>query len=230
MKTINLTKPEYFLNKDLLDKDISIIKQENFSKFIRRRIPLFMDGYRYSGYAATKRWGVEICFFEAGHEQVKPCYISDTMNVKGAEVWLKKMNEEPSFTQSLIDEVKSIVVLEKDFAKSVPQRELSVEETIDLMKKHLDYWVTFFEVAYLWFCVENIKENIDAEIKSEWKGSEEELKDFFENAYRPMDLPLSSVEQRDIIKLALLKGEELEVALKQYYLIIYNTSNLHLMP
>lgn len=216
MKTINLTKPEYFLNKDLLDKDISIIKQENFSKFIRRRIPLFMDGYRYSGYAATKRWGVEICFFEAGHEQVKPCYISDTMNVKGAEVWLKKMNEEPSFTQSLIDEVKSIVVLEKDFAKSVPQRELSVEETVDLMKKHLDYWVTFFEVAYLWFCVENIKENIDAEIKSEWKGSEEELKDFFENAYRPMDLPLSSVEQRDIIKLALLKGEELEVALNEH--------------
>lgn len=216
MKTINLTKPEYSLNKELLDKDLPIIAQENFFRAIRRRIPLFMDGYRYSAYAARQRWGIDICFFEAGHEQVKPCYISNTMNVKGAEIWLKKMNEDPNFAQALIDEVKSIVVLQKDFAKSIPQRELSTDETVNLLKGHLDYWVTFFEVAYLWFCVENIKENIDAEIKLEWKGTDDEMKDFFENVYRPMELPLSSVEQRELIKLALLKGEELEVALNEH--------------
>ena len=216
MRNINLTKPEYILKRELLDKDIPFIEKEKFSKFIRRRVPLFMDGYRYAGYAMTQRWGVHFCFFEAGHEQVKPCYISDTMNVKGAEVWLKKMNENPTFTQSLIDEVKGIVVLEKNFANSILQRELSTKETIHYLKGHLDYWVDFFEVAYLWFSVENIKQKIDKEIEESWEGTDDELEYFFENAYRPMALPLSSVEQRDLLKLSLLKGEELEVALKDH--------------
>lgn len=217
MRNINLTKPEYTLKKELLDKDLPFIKQEKFSKFIRRRIPLFMDGYRYAGYAMTQRWGVELCFFEAGHEQVKPCYIADTMNERGAEVWFKKMNEDPAFAKNLVNEVKGIVLLEKNFSKSIPQRELSTEETIACLKGHLDYWVEFFEVAYLWFGVENIKQKIDKEIKEVWKGTEDESRSFFENVYRPMALPLSSVEQRDLLKLSVLKDDELEIALRNHH-------------
>src|SRR3989344_4331795 len=213
MREIELSKPLYNLDTGLLEKDVALVKKEDFGRFIRRRIPLFMDGYRYAAYAVAKRWDVDICFFEAGHEQVKPCYISNAMNAKGAEAWLKKMNEDPTFTQKLVDEVKSIVVSSKSFAQSIPQRELSTEETEKYLMNHLDWWVNFFEVAFLWFGVENIKEKIDVEIKENWKAGEEDLKNFFENVYRPMDLPLSSVEQRDLLKLSTLSGDKFESAL-----------------
>lgn len=211
MKKIELSKPLYnLLDTELLEKDVALVKKEDFGRFIRRRIPLFMDGYRYAAYGVAKRWAVDICFFEAGHEQVKPCYISNAMNAKGAEAWLKRMNEDPTFTQKLVDEVKNIVVSSKSFAQSIPQRELSTEETEKYLMNHLDWWVNFFEVAFLWFGVENIKEKIDFEIKENWKADEEDLKNFFENVYRPMDLPLSSVEQRDLLKLSILSGDEFE--------------------
>lgn len=213
MNKTELSKPLYCLESESVEKDVAIAKEENFWRAIRRRIPLFMDGYRYATYAVKKRWGIDVCFFEAGHEQVKPCYISNSMNVKGAEVWLRMMNENPAFAQNLINEVKNIVVSEKKLAQSIPQRELTTEEAETYLMNHLDWWVTFFEVAFLWFCVENIKEKIDAEIKEKWKGSENELTSFFEDVYRPMDLPVSSVEQRDLLKLSVLSDDKFESAL-----------------
>src|SRR3989344_275204 len=216
MREIELSKPLYNLDTGLLEKDVAIVKKEDFGRFIRRRIPLLMDGYRYAAYATAKRWGVDICFFEAGHEQVKPCYISNTMNAKGAEVWLKKMKENPDFAQNLVDEVKNIVVSSKSFAQSIPQHELSAEEAVEYLMKYLGWWVDFFEVAYLWFGVENMKERFDTEVKENWKGSEEDLRTFFENVYRSMELPISSMEQRDLLKLAVLNGDDLESALIEH--------------
>lgn len=217
MKKIELSKPLYNLSDtELLNKSIAIEGEKDFGRFIRRRIPLFMDGYRYASYAVAERWGVDIYFFEAGHEQVKPCYILNSVNTKAAEVWLKKMKEDPDFAQNLIDEVKNLVVTEKSFARSIPQGELSAEEAEEYLMKYLGWWVDFFEVAYLWFCVENMKEQFDIEIKENWKGSDEELKIFLEDVYRQMELPISSVEQRDLLKLAVLNGDNLETALVEH--------------
>ena len=81
---------------------------------------------------------------------------------------------------------------------------------------HLEWWIEFFEVAYLWFGVEDIKEKIDKEIEKQWKSTKTELKEFLEEAYRPMKFPLSSLEQRDLLKLRNLKGDVLETALKKH--------------
>ena len=79
---------------------------------------------------------------------------------------------------------------------------------------HLDWWIKFFEVAWLWFCVENIKDKTDEEIKNIWNESKEKLDHFLNAVYRPMKFPMSSIEQRDLLKLCKLNGLFLEVALK----------------
>ena len=136
--------------------------------------------------------------------------MSNTLNARGAEVWLKKMHENPLFAQTLIEELKQIVVAAKTLAQSIPQRDLSVEETEQCLMNHLNWWIDFFEVGFLWFGVENMKVVFDHEIETAWGGSLDELKSFFENVYRPMALPLSSVEQRDMLALSTRTGEEFE--------------------
>ena len=67
MEKNQLSKPLYDLDTALLEKDLAVVQKESFGRFIRRRIPLFMDGYRYATYAVSKRWEIDVCFFEAGH-------------------------------------------------------------------------------------------------------------------------------------------------------------------
>jgi phosphohistidine swiveling domain-containing protein len=217
MNNITLLQPELNLsNKELLSKDLAVVSKETFIRAIRRRVPFLMDGYGYAAHAVTRRWGIDICFFEAGHEQVKSCYISNAMNTHAAEIWLGKMDEDPHFTKNLLEEVRNLIVIEKNFANSIPQHSLSVEETKDYVIKYLEWWVGFFEVAYLWFCVENIKEKIDEEIRLTWKGDGACLDSFIENVYRLKALPVSSIEQRDLLKVSVLSGDEFEVALGKH--------------
>lgn len=216
MKKITLTKPEYTLKSDLLERDIQFALQEKLWRVIRRRTPLFMDGYRYAIDAVRARWNIDFCFFEAGHEQVKPCYLSGVLNEKAAKIWLKRMEEDVAFADSIVNEVKENIEWERKLAASIPNRDLSVEEIEKYLMEHLDWWVNFFEIGFLWFCVENIKEVVDERVKKEWKGSDIDLIHFLDAVYRPMAWPLSSVEQRDLLKISLLQGEELEKALQDH--------------
>lgn len=210
---IALSKPEYKLDANVLalEKDF-LMKQfgdGEYWKPIRRRIPFFMDGYRYAAEAVKKRWGIDFAFFEAG-QGVMPCYLPKFINVEGAKVWMKMMDEDKNFTSQLIKEIIDIVEVEKKLAKAVPQRELSVSEIENLILDHLNWWVKFFEIGFLWFGVEEIKEKIDKEVESKWNGDESSLKVFVDEVYRPMKLPLSSLEQRDLLKLHDLEGDTLE--------------------
>ena len=65
MKII-LSRPEYKLNASEMAKDRAFIKGQEYQRVIRRRVPFFMDGYRYAAAAVKKRWGIDFAFFEAG--------------------------------------------------------------------------------------------------------------------------------------------------------------------
>ena len=212
---ITLSKPEYKLNDKLLVKDQAFIKDQEYYRAIRRRVPFFMDGYRYAASAVKKRWGIDFAFFEAG-QGVMPVYIPSNLNKNGAEIWWQKMNEDKSFADALVKEVLGVVDMEKRLANSIPQRTLSPQEIKKFILAHLEWWVKFFEVAFLWFGVENIKEKIDQEIEKQWKDTKTELKEFLEEAYRPMKFPLSSLEQRDLLKICDLKDGSLETVLKKH--------------
>ena len=212
---IELSKPDYTLDTAKFAKDREFLKDQEYWRAIRRRVPFFMDGYRYAAAAVKKRWGIDFAFFEVG-KSVMPVYLPSNLNKKGAEIWWQKMNENKEFTSALIEEVRGIVDIEKKLAKSIPQRTLSSQEIEKFLLEHLDWWVKFFEVAFLWFGVENIKEKIDSEIEKEWNGTSKELKKFLEEAYRPMKLPHSSIEQRDLLKLWGREDSALETALKNH--------------
>ena len=110
-----------------------------------------------------------------------------------------------------------ILKLEKKIAKSVPSKELKPKEIEKHLLIHLDWWIKFFEVAWLWFCVENIKEKTDKDIKDIWDGNENDISHFLDAVYRPMKFPMSSIEQRNLLKLCKLKGVALESALKKHW-------------
>lgn len=214
---IELTNPLYYINKELLDKDLPLIKSNKFNRFIRRRIPFFMDGYRYASYAVKKRWNLDTLFFESGHNQVKPVWLDDTINEKAGKLWLEIMKKNNDFTKGIVNELKDILKLEKNIARSISNKELKPKEIEKHILVHLDWWVKFFEIGYLWFCVENIKEKTDKEIKNIWSGNKGELNNFLDIVYRPMKFPMSSIEQRDLLKLCKLKGLFLEFALKKHW-------------
>ena len=214
---IRLTQPFLVLKKDLLEKDLPLLKINKFKRFIRRRIPFFMDGYRYASHAVKKRWNLNTYFFESGHDQVKPVWLDDTINEKAGKLWLEIMEKNNNFAKDIVNELKDILKLEKKIAKSIPNKELKPKEIERYILVHLDWWIKFFEVAWLWFCVENIKDKTDEEIKNIWNESKEKLDHFLNAVYRPMKFPMSSIEQRDLLKLCKLNGLFLEVALKKHW-------------
>lgn len=59
---ITLSKPHYKIKHVLLKKDLPQIRQRKFTRFIRRRVPLFMDEYRYAACTVKKRWGLNVYF------------------------------------------------------------------------------------------------------------------------------------------------------------------------
>ncbi|MDQ5938446.1 MAG: PEP-utilizers protein [Patescibacteria group bacterium] len=220
MKII-LSKPEYKLNAADLSKEKKFLRSQfkdgEYWRPIRRRVPFFMDGYRYAAAAVKKRWGIDFVFFEAG-QGVMPCYLPKFINTEGAKIWMAKMDKDKKFANQLVKEIIDIVEVEKKLAKSIPRRELSKKEVIGFLMDHLSWWVKYFEIGFLWFGVEEIKEKIDKQIAEQWVGSKKDLKIFLDEVYRPMKLPLSSLEQRDLLKLYSLKGKIFENSLKKHYL------------
>lgn len=213
-----LTDPLMSFNMAKLGDDVSSFKEEGLlQSFIRRRIVLFMDGYRYSLRAAEKRWGIDFGFYETGKEPVKKVYFSGKLNDNAAAVWLQRMNEDKNFGDNLVQELKTIIEMEKYLATSVSQTELSKEEIKKHLENHLSWWIQFFELALLWFCVDNIQQDTNDQIQKIWKNTSESLKEFLDGVYRPMDLPVSSIEQRDILKISQLKGGEFEQSLDAHW-------------
>ncbi len=223
---LQLSNPFYTISgkkeRETLEKDLKIIKEkELIDRFIRRRIVFFMDGYRYATKAVGRRWGIQVSFFESGHDQIKKAYTSKHLEPEAAEIWWGMMDKDKNFSKKLIQELLNIIVWEKKLAKTIPQRELSKEEIEKYLLMHLDWWISFFEVAYLWFCTDNIKERIDQELLKSWKpflykGKLISAKEFIESVYRPMKFPMSSIEQRDLLKIAKLQGKAQGKALQEH--------------
>lgn len=175
-----------------------------------------MDEYRYATYAVKKRWELDVYFFEAGHEQVKPVWLDGSLDELGAEVWLKKLDKDAMFGKKLIQEMLDIIRLEQKVARSVPNKDLSPKELEKHLFKHLQYWVKYFAVGFLWFATEPIRIDTNKEIEKLWKGTKEELQNFLDSVYRPMKFPPSSIEQRELLALVPLKGKALDQTLARH--------------
>ncbi|MBP9701422.1 MAG: hypothetical protein KBD47_00380 [Candidatus Pacebacteria bacterium] len=106
--------------------------------------------------------------------------------------------------------------MQKKIAADIPQVALTNGSVVESVDTFVDYWVKFFSLAFLWFAVDPMKEEIDRQIKASWTASESELTNFLDSVYRTMQLPLSSKEQRDILKLVNLQGEEFNTALQAH--------------
>ena len=208
--------------RETLEKDLKFCKENVLTnRFIRRRIVFFMDGYRYAGQAVSKRWGINFGFFESGHDQIKKAYMTENLEKEAGKLWWTMMNEDENFSKQLVKELLDIIEWEKRLSKTIPQRVLSRNEIEEYMLMHLDWWISFFEVAYLWFCAEDIKQMIDNELGKIWEDFEYEgesvnLSHFKDSVYRPMKWPLSSVEQRDLLATSRLKGKDKEKGLQEH--------------
>jgi phosphoenolpyruvate synthase/pyruvate phosphate dikinase len=217
MKLPKLTNPIDHFNPEELAADISFVQKNPFeSAFIRRRIVLFMDGYRYAHAAAQKRWGITFAFYETGHEPVKRIFYSNNTNPDGAAIWLAELKKDPTFGSRMVEELKQVIELEKRLAKEVPTLPLTREGAAEAFRMHLDWWIQFFELAHLWFAVDNIKDETDKEIKTVWESADS-VEDFLSRVYRPMRFPMSSIEQRDLLALVPLQGEELQGKLEEHW-------------
>lgn len=62
MIKIQLSKPNYKIDKKKLNLDILGIQNREFTKLIRRRVVFFMDEYRYATYAVKKKMEVRLLF------------------------------------------------------------------------------------------------------------------------------------------------------------------------
>jgi len=218
MKEIKLKNPHYGIKHDLLKKDLPEIKKSKLLRLIRRRVPIFMDGYRYASYAVKKRWGLDIIFIESGHEQVKQLWIDDRLHDDAAKLWLDKIDSDKTFSKNLIKEFLGIIKLEKNIYNTLSKEKIINKDKIQkYILAHLDYWVKFFELAYLWFSIEKIQRNIDDQIKQSWNGKSEDLDFFLMSIYRPMQLPPTSVEQRELLKIVNLKDAEFDRVLQRHW-------------
>lgn len=173
-----------------------------------------------------KRWKLDYYFFEAGYNQVMPVWLDKTLDKKAAQLWLRKIKKDRNFSKQIVGEMLNIIETEKELVKSVPQKQLSLDEVEKYILKHLGYWVKYFELGFLWFCIEKIQEETNQEIKRQWKEGDKNLEIFLETVYRPMKFPPSSVEQRDLLKVVSLKGDALDVAVNKHWLK-YRHLSLH---
>src|SRR3989344_2205614 len=142
--SIELSQPFYNIKKEFLEKHLPLLRVNKFNRFIRRRVPFFMDGYRYASYAVKKRWNLGTYFFESGHDQVKPVWLDATINEKAGNLWLGIMEKNNNFAKEIVNELKDILKLEKKIAKSVPSKELKPKEIEKHLLIHLDWWIKFF--------------------------------------------------------------------------------------
>jgi phosphohistidine swiveling domain-containing protein len=215
MEKIIFTNPLTKFDESMLKSDLELVRKYGFSPaFIRRRVVFFQDGYRYALDAAQKRWGIRFAFYETGNEQVKRVFQSENLNSDGAAVWLAQMERDPNFGPALVQELLGVIETEKKLADEVPKLPLTTEGVRLALEMHFEWWVKFFELAFLWFSVDPLKEETDKKIREVWKGSTQELEYFLEHAYRPMKFPMSSVEQRDLLAISRLEGEELTSAIQ----------------
>lgn len=215
---MEFTNPLFDLDPQLLAKDEPLFRAEPLSrKFLRRRVVFFMDGYRYAVQAVKRRWDIDFVFFEAGREPLKGVYLPDTLDIRGADLWWKSMNDDKYFARKLAKELYGMVGAAKRLARMLPKRGLNVESACKGLEAHCEYWAALFEIGFLWFAAERIKEKIDAEILRYWKDDAMRVEAFLADVYRPTRLPLSSQEQRDLLQLHTQPAENRERALRRHW-------------
>lgn len=66
-----------------------------------------------------------------------------------------------------------IIRLEQKVACSVQNKDLFLKELEKHLFNHLQYWVKYFAIGFLWFATEPIRIDTNKEIEKIWKGAKE---------------------------------------------------------
>lgn len=214
---IKLSNPEYSLNNAEFAKTTNLLQEDVYDeRNVRRRTAFIMDIWRYTSERIKKHWGVDYCFTEVGHEQVKERFFSSVAYKKIAGVWWNNLNEDINFASELIKKSETIITQDaNNLIYSNPHRELSVEKIKDYIIQLIEWNTDACELS-TWGAVDYIKEWTDKEIKDKWIRDEQSLSEFMSVIYQPTKIFLINIEQRDLLKIAKLKGGEFELALKKH--------------
>ncbi len=179
-----------------------------------------MDLYRYAIYAVKERWGLDVIFFEAGHEQVKPVWFGQALNKEVAKLWTEKMNREPDFLNKIVEELANLERLSDDLADRVSKidiKQVTDNDLAQILLDHFEYWIKYFSIGFLWFAVDDIAEELKEKIKNSWTGTEADLKYFLQATFRPSKFPSSSREQRELLNLKKVPLNKFDEALESHW-------------
>lgn len=216
---IKLSNPEFSLTSLDFKETIALLQKEGIydERNIRRRTALIMDIWRYTSERLKQLWGdTNYCFAEAGKEQVKERFFPTATYKKFADIWWKKLDEDINFSRMAIKQSETTIKKAIELINSIPQeKKISKEEIKNYLIKFLEWNVDATEFCS-WISLDYIKKWIDKEIRDRWIKDKESLSKFISDIYHPSEIPMVNIEQRDILKISKLKGEELRDALEEH--------------
>ncbi len=213
-----LTNPIMTFDREQLHGDLALCERQGLDQmFLRHRTVFFADGCRYAHDIAQKRWGIRFTFYETGTTPIKRVFQSHTLNTDAAELWLGNMRKDPRYGEMIVRELRDIVLLQKRLLRTVPEISPTPRGIRKALLAHHAYFGRFLGLGFLWFAADPMKQSIDTDIRKQWRGSTEALEPFLEAVYRPMKLPLSSKEQRELLRITRLHGQERQEALEKHW-------------
>ncbi len=213
-----ITNPEYKLNQKDLQEAESLIKGINYDeRTTRRRTAFIGDGYRYASEAVHKRWGLNYCFVELGHEETKIRYFSSSVNKQAGHVWWNKIKSDNNFIDNIIKETTSLLKLGELNRYLVFNDNFSKSELSKNIINYLNWTVKIHEFSQMWAGIDYLKEMVDHEVRGSWNGTADELDRFISSIYLPSSIPLPNAEERDLLKLVHLSGDDLNSQLEIHF-------------
>lgn len=215
-----LSNPKYYLDENELAKVHHLLHERNYDlRTLRRRSVFVIDTWRYVATAVKERWDMEMCIVEFGHEEIKHRYDSSAFHKIVGNIAWQKINEDRNFMSNLTSESVSVLDDAKHLIRSFLKHKLLSLSPIEIERLIMEYlnWNVKFGVTGIFFgSAEIIKKQTDLEIKKRWEGSEKQFNDFLNDIYIQTKIPLSNMEQRDLLDLSKLVDKEFEVAFKRH--------------
>ncbi len=217
-KKFSFSQPSSNSKDDNLEKEVAFVKKHSLKRmFIRKRNVLFIESCRYAKEATQKRWGINFIFFDYGDEGlIKQVFQTNNLNKEAARLWWKKIQKNPKFAKNIVKELEEIVEVDRRIVKKLlfKKRKWSKNDLIDVLNLYLSWFSQFFEIVYPWFAIDEMKDKImEPWIKKEYKNKASNI---LNKILKPTKLPLSSLEQMDLLKISKMKGGKREENLRKH--------------
>ena len=216
--SFSFSQPVSDYQNKFFKKDVAFIKKNFLERmFIRKRNILFIESCRYAKIAAQKRWGIDFAFLDYGKRGLlKQVFQTNNLNRDAAKLWWKEIKDDPKFADKLVRDLENIIKIDKKISQAefLKKKTWNSNELIEILNLYLNWFSQFFEIVYPWFAIDEMKENIlEPWIKKKYKNKANEI---IEKIFKPTNLPLSSIEQLDFLKIYSAKGIRRGVLMKKH--------------